>query len=434
MRRFNDTRRRHSSSQRFLKNVPGFRSDTPWKKVIATFFYVFLAVIVISGLFNGSLTGFINFFAVLAFFLSIIALIKGSLASFKIPNRKIAALVLMASIMIIGFLPFPDEEAAPDDTEPETSTQDVANEQNENEEQINEQEAAEQQKQQEAQAQAEKEAAQKAEEQRQAEEAEQQAKAEQLAAQKVEQERKAKEAEEKAEAEQQAKEAREAEEKKRKETAPNATVTRVIDGDTLEISMNGQTETIRLLLVDTPETVHPQKPVEPFGPEASQYVKDTLQGKEVRIKVGLEERDNYGRLLAYVFIGEETIQEKLLKNGLAATAYLYNDLTMLEQFHNAQQTAIDAGKGVWSIPGYAHADHDHGFHYEEQAKPAPAPSPPPESAPKTNLEYDPAGPDRDCGDFSTQAAAQAFLEASGPSDPHRLDGNDNDGLACESLP
>ncbi|NBJ71479.1 excalibur calcium-binding domain-containing protein [Clostridium sp. 1xD42-85] len=47
---------------------------------------------------------------------------------------------------------------------------------------------------------------------------------------------------------------------------------------------------------------------------------------------------------------------------------------------------------------------------------------------------DTSGADRDCGDLSTQTEAQAFMDASGPSDPHRLDGNDNDGLACESLP
>lgn len=186
-------------------------------------------------------------------------------------------------------------------------------------------------------------------------------------------------------------------------------------------------EDVRLLLVDTPETVDPSKSVQPFGPEASQFVKEQLEGKEVRVKVGIEERDKYDRLLAYVFIDGETIQEKLLREGLAKTAYLYNDLTMLEAFHDVQQPAIDAGIGVWSIPGYAHVDDDDGFHYQE-------PEPEPESAPEPESNIDTSGPDRDCGDFSTQGEAQAFMDASGPSDPHRLDGNDNDGLACESLP
>lgn len=211
----------------------------------------------------------------------------------------------------------------------------------------------------------------------------------------------------------------------------NATVTRVVDGDTIEVTMNGKNEDVRLLLIDTPETVHPQKPVEPFGPEASRFVKEKLEGQNVRIEVGKEERDNYGRLLAYVFLGEETIQEMLLSNGWAATAYLYNDLQMLEDFHAAQQTAIDAEIGVWSIPGYAHVDHNHGFHYEEAIIEEGSPS---ETPGKNELLFDPEGPDRDCGDFRTQQEAQAFMEASGSNDPHRLDGSDNDGNACESLP
>ncbi|MBM7553232.1 thermonuclease family protein [Thalassobacillus pellis] len=147
----------------------------------------------------------------------------------------------------------------------------------------------------------------------------------------------------------------------------NATVTRVVDGDTLEVSMNGEKEDVRLLLIDTPETVHPDKPVEPFGKEASQFVKETLANEEVRIDIGKEKRDKYGRLLAYVFIDGETIQEKLLRKGLARTAYLYNDLTMLDEFHKVQAKAIEKGIGVWSIPGYAHKDHNHGYHYKEES-------------------------------------------------------------------
>lgn len=90
---------------------------------------------------------------------------------------------------------------------------------------------------------------------------------------------------------------------------------------------------------------------------------------------------------------------------------------MLEEFHAAQQPAIDAGIGVWSIPGYAHVDHDHGYHYQE------------ESVSNDSIV------DKDCGDFSTHAEAQSFFKANGGpgTDPHRLDGNDNDGLVCESL-
>jgi micrococcal nuclease len=164
---------------------------------------------------------------------------------------------------------------------------------------------------------------------------------------------------------------------KPKNKYPLATVTHVVDGDTIEVSLNGKEEEIRMLLIDTPETKHPSKPVEKFGPEASSYAKQVLAGKQVGIHVGSEERDKYGRLLAYVWIGNTTYQEMVLEKGLAATAYLYNDLTMLEEFHKAQDIARNKKIGVWSIPGYAHVDHDHGFHYEKEVvatKPAPKPA------------------------------------------------------------
>lgn len=202
-------------------------------------------------------------------------------------------------------------------------------------------------------------------------------------------------------------------------------VTKVVDGDTIKINFEGREETVRLLLIDTPETVHPNKPLEPFGNEASKYVKDTILGKKVQIKIGSEERDKYGRLLAYVYVDDETIQEQLLRKGLARTAYLYNDLTMLDQFHKAQNVARKKKIGVWSIEGYAHVDHNHGYHYESTKN---------QSKETSKILYDPNGPDRDCGDFNTPEEAQLFMEASGSNDPHQLDGNDKDGLACESLP
>lgn len=411
--------------------------------IYALYAFLLLTMTIAEGFF-----GFISAIVLPVIFISFIALVAGKLPLFNIPNRKIAALLFIAASIVTWILPIPTEEVQED-----TGLQSSETAQIEKEQQLEEQrkqEAAEKQKAEEeaaAKKAAEERLAREAEEARKAQEAKD-AEAKRIAeeAKKAEEARLAKEAEAKAASEKAAK-AKAAAEKKKQGLAPNATVTRVVDGDTLEVSMDGRTETVRLLLIDTPETVHPQKPVEPFGPEASQYVKDTLTGQQVHIKTGNEARDKYDRLLAYVYIGNETIQEKLLRNGLAATAYLYNDLTMLDRFHQVQQTAIDAKKGVWSIPGYAHVDHDHGFHSEEQAPEpeaapapatpaAPAPAAPAAPAPNAGLQYDPNGPDRDCGDFSSQAAAQAFMEASGSSlagDPHRLDGNDNDGLACESL-
>ncbi|GAE35249.1 staphylococcus nuclease domain [Halalkalibacter akibai JCM 9157] len=85
-----------------------------------------------------------------------------------------------------------------------------------------------------------------------------------------------------------------------------ATVVRVVDGDTVIVKLpNNTEERVRLLLIDTPESVHPTKPVQPFGLEASEFAKELMYpGKTVELELDIIERDRYGRLLAYVWIGE----------------------------------------------------------------------------------------------------------------------------------
>ena len=98
-----------------------------------------------------------------------------------------------------------------------------------------------------------------------------------------------------------------------------ATVLRVIDGDTIEVSMNGREERVRLIGVDTPETVHPEIGVEPFGPEASAFTKRHLPpGTQVRLELDVQQRDRYGRLLAYLYLPDgRMLNELLLQEGLA---------------------------------------------------------------------------------------------------------------------
>lgn len=131
-------------------------------------------------------------------------------------------------------------------------------------------------------------------------------------------------------------------------------VTNVVDGDTLDVMINNKEERIRLLLVDTPETKHPSKPVQPFGPEASQFAKDTLEGKEVRVELDVSERDKYGRLLAYIWIDGKMFNEMLLEEGLARVAYVYAPNTKyVDQFYEIQKKAQKQGVGIWSIENYA---------------------------------------------------------------------------------
>ncbi|WP_235988916.1 thermonuclease family protein [Aquibacillus kalidii] len=215
-----------------------------------------------------------------------------------------------------------------------------------------------------------------------------------------------------------------------------ATVTRIVDGDTIEVSINGKEDVIRLLLVDTPETKHPSLPVQDFGPEASQFAKDTLTGKNVQIEKDGPERDKYDRLLAYLWVDGKMFNQLLLEEGLARLAYVYDPpYTHYEAYMKAQNRAKDAGKGIWRIDGYVTEE---GFNQPEpvaKTEPEPTPDAETEQNNSSSLNYDPNGIDRNCGDFDTQQEAQDFYEAAGgpTQDPHRLDGNDNDGLVCESL-
>ncbi|TLS38999.1 thermonuclease family protein [Pseudalkalibacillus caeni] len=141
----------------------------------------------------------------------------------------------------------------------------------------------------------------------------------------------------------------------------SADVLEVIDGDTLKVKLNNRVETIRLLLIDTPETKHPSKPVQPFGPEASAYAKEILSGKKVKIEPGISERDKYGRLLAYVWIEDKMVNKMLLKEGLARVAYIFPPNTKyIDDFQQLQKEAQHKGVGIWSIENYAQED---GFHH-----------------------------------------------------------------------
>jgi len=130
-----------------------------------------------------------------------------------------------------------------------------------------------------------------------------------------------------------------------------ATITHVVDGDTVELRIGGQEETARLLGVDTPETVDPDEPVGCFGPEASARTKALLPpGTRVRITRDVEARDRYGRLLVYLVRAEDDlfVNEALLSGGYARVlAIAPNDAHRAELSRAAGQ-ARAAGRGLWS--------------------------------------------------------------------------------------
>ena len=134
----------------------------------------------------------------------------------------------------------------------------------------------------------------------------------------------------------------------------NANVVSVTDGDTIKVVLeNGLSEKVRLILVDTPETKHPRLGVQPFGKEASAFTTKELTGKQVTLELDVEERDQYGRLLAYVWVGNSLFNEKLLEEGLARVAVYPPNTRYVDQFRNVQAIAQEAGKGIWSIENYA---------------------------------------------------------------------------------
>ena len=202
-----------------------------------------------------------------------------------------------------------------------------------------------------------------------------------------------------------------------------AKVTRVIDGDTIEVELaNGVEETVRFILVDTPESKgkyagNPQ----PFGKEAEAFTKQQLEGKTVGLEAGVEERDTFGRLLAYIWVNKAMFNETLLREGLARVAVYPPNTKYVDQFRSVEKQAKLEEKNIWSLENYVSEDgYEDDVAYEEPESPAnPDKTQPDES-------------DRDCSDFSSWEEAQAFFEEAKPGDPHRLDG-DGDGIACDSI-
>ena len=134
----------------------------------------------------------------------------------------------------------------------------------------------------------------------------------------------------------------------------NAEVTRVVDGDTLVALLdNGETWTVRLLGIDTPETVDPRKAVECFGKEASQTLTDLVDGTRVYLEADMEadEKDRYGRLLRNVYLSDGTdVNALLVANGYAhaLTSFPLNAERKVE-LRALESEAREAERGLWAL-------------------------------------------------------------------------------------
>ncbi len=121
-------------------------------------------------------------------------------------------------------------------------------------------------------------------------------------------------------------------------------IIRVIDGDTIEIQGGDK---VRYIGVDTPETIDPRKPVQCFGIEAFNKNKELVEGKMAQLEKDITERDKYGRLLRYVWVGDVFINLELIKQGFAYSYSYPPDIKYQDLFIKAQQEAREAKRGLW---------------------------------------------------------------------------------------
>lgn len=197
-------------------------------------------------------------------------------------------------------------------------------------------------------------------------------------------------------------------------------VVAVIDGDTIDVDLNGKTERLRLIGIDTPETKDPRKPVQCFGKEASEQAHKLLDGKNVRLEAEASqgERDKYDRLLRYVYLEDGTSYNKQIILDGYAHEYTYNTPYKYQsEYKQAQKDAEAAQRGLWS-PSTCNGDTEKAA--EQPAPTQPIATPTPEQPSSTYYANCTAARD----------AGVAPLHTGDPGYRSALD-RDGDGVACE---
>ncbi|CDR52280.1 thermonuclease family protein [Staphylococcus schweitzeri] len=130
-----------------------------------------------------------------------------------------------------------------------------------------------------------------------------------------------------------------------------ATLIKAIDGDTVKLMYKGKPMTFRLLLIDTPETKHPKKGVEKYGPEASAYTKKMVENaKKIEVEFDKGQKtDKYGRGLAYIYADGKMVNQALVRQGLAKVAYVYKPNNTHEQLlRKSEAKAKKEHLNIWS--------------------------------------------------------------------------------------
>jgi endonuclease YncB( thermonuclease family) len=215
-----------------------------------------------------------------------------------------------------------------------------------------------------------------------------------------------------------------------------ATVVRVVDGDTIVVAYGGTQYKVRYIGMNTPETVDPSSPVEWMGPQASTANKTLVAGKAVVLEKDVSETDRYGLLLRYVWLTDGVswtlVNLELVKQGFASVATYPPDVKYVDIYLAAERDAQATAVGLWGATPTAQPTLDQTTEptpTDPLLTPDPTPDPTPKAS-KCHPSYDPCLPivaDLDCSDV--RAMGKAPVTVKGPDD-YRLD-RDGDGIGCE---
>ena len=136
-------------------------------------------------------------------------------------------------------------------------------------------------------------------------------------------------------------------------TFGRAQVLRVVDGDTIRVRLGGRTERVRYIGVDTPESVKPGTPVQCYAKRAAAANAALVAGRSVRLVGDVEQRDRYGRLLAYVYREPDGafVNARLVRDGYARTLTIAPNVAHAHQLAQLAQTARRSGRGLWRACG-----------------------------------------------------------------------------------
>lgn len=195
-----------------------------------------------------------------------------------------------------------------------------------------------------------------------------------------------------------------------------AIVTSTVDGDTIRVRFRGRDLDVRLIGVNTPETVDPNEPVQCYGPQASHFTARRLTGRSIRLELDVERLDRYGRTLAYVWLDGRLFNRTLVAEGYAVVSTYPPNVRYVGVFEAAQRIAKREGRGLWSACPSTGGGTGGGGGGGGGARCDPAypdvciPSPP---------------PDLDCSDIRFRNFRVL------PPDPQNFDG-DRNGIGCET--